>query len=113
MVHFYAIAVFRREDYAAGNVPVWSVRYGVRNTQVWMLIFTVLYLLALLCLALFASVGWAFGILMVALGAYWLYLGVKGFNVEKPEKWAKSMFGLSLIILLVFSAVLALSPKLP
>jgi protoheme IX farnesyltransferase len=113
MVHFYAIAVFRREDYAAGHIPVWSVRYGVRSTQQWMLVFTVLYILTLVCLPLFASTGWVFVALMSILGLYWLYVGVKGFNVEKPEKWAKGMFGLSLIILLVFSAALSLSPKLP
>jgi protoheme IX farnesyltransferase len=78
-----------------------------------MLVFTVLYVLAIICLPLFASTGWVFAALMSILGLYWLYVGVKGFKLEKPEKWAKGMFGLSLIILLVFSAALSLSPKLP
>jgi heme o synthase len=113
MVHFYAIAIFRRADYAAGHIPVWPVKYGVRNTQIWMVVFTVAYLLTLVRLALFASVGWVFAIAVGGLGLYWFYFGVKGFNTAQPGKWARSMFGFSLIILLAFSAGLALSPILP
>jgi heme o synthase len=113
MVHFYAIAIFRRADYAAGHIPVWSVKYGVRSTQKWMLLFILLYLLVLFRLVLFASTSWVFAVVVGGLGLYWLYLGIKGFKTAKPEKWARSMFGFSLIILLAFSAGLALSPILP
>jgi len=113
MVHFYSIAIFRQKDYAAGNVPVWSVKYGVRNTQQWMLIFTFVYLLVVLRFIQFEMPGWIFSVVVAGLGLYWSYLGVKGFKSEKPEKWAKGMFGYSLVNLLVFSIALALSPLLP
>jgi len=113
MVHFYAIAIFRKEDYKAGNIPVWSVRYGVRSTQEWILAYAVLYLASIITLYFLASTSVIFVLIAGGFGLYWIYLGFKGFKHEKPVTWAKSMFGLSLIILLVFSGALALSPVLP
>jgi protoheme IX farnesyltransferase len=112
MVHFYAIAIFRRKDYAAGNIPVWAVRYGVKSTQKWLLFYTLLYLVAVIQLALFASVGWVFLTVVGGMGVYWFYLGMKGFNALSPEKWARGMFGFSLIVLLVLSAAVVVGPKL-
>jgi protoheme IX farnesyltransferase len=34
MPHFYAIGIFREKDYRAGGLPIWTVRKGVRSTQV-------------------------------------------------------------------------------
>jgi protoheme IX farnesyltransferase len=113
MVHFYAIAIFRRKDYAAGNLPVWSVRYGVRNTQKWMLAYTVLYLIVLRGLGIEGNMGAVFFWLTIIAGLQWLYLGVRGLKNVKPEKWARGMFGFSLINLLLLSALIALSPLLP
>jgi protoheme IX farnesyltransferase len=112
MVHFYAIAIFRRKDYAAGNIPVWAVRYGVKSTQKWLLFYTLLYLVAVILLTFFASVGWVFLTVVGGMGVYWLYLGMKGFNALSPEKWARGMFGFSLIALLALSAAVAVGPKL-
>lgn len=113
MVHFYAIAIFRREDYAAGGLPVWSVRYGVRSTQYWIIAYTVLYLASIDWLDARGDMGAVFLWVMGLLGVYWLYRGITGLRVVKPDKWAKGMFGFSLITLLVFSAMVALSPLLP
>ena len=32
-----------------------------------------------------------------------LFVGVKGFTVENSDKWGRQMFGLSLVVLLVWS----------
>lgn len=113
MVHFYAIGIFRRKDYAAADIPVWPVRYGVRSAQRWMLAYTALYLLAVLALAALGSGGMVFGAVVVGLGMYWFFLGMKGFRALQPEKWARGMFGFSLITLLVLSAAVAAAPLLP
>lgn len=112
MVHFYAIAIFRRKDYAAGNIPVWAVRYGVASTQKWLLFYTLLYLVTVIQLTFFASLGWVFLVVVGGMGVYWLYRGITGFRAEKPEMWARGMFGFSLITLLVLSAAIAVAPKL-
>ena len=112
MVHFYAIAIFRRDDYAAANLPVWAVRYGTRNTQAWMLGYTVLYLASIIGLWLAGSTGWLFAAIIVPLGIYWLYLGAKGFGSVRRDKWARGMFAFSLITLLILSATITISPLL-
>jgi protoheme IX farnesyltransferase len=107
MVHFYAIAVFRREDYRAGNVPVWSLRYGNRNTQYWMIAYTVLYMAALVALVAIGSASLLFGVVIGGFGLYWLYRGFSGLNSLNEAAWARGMFGFSLVTLLVLSVALS------
>jgi len=113
MPHFYAIGIFRLKDYRAGGLPIWPVVHGVRNTQGWIMVYTTLYVLAVFGLSWFASAGWVFAVVIGGLGLYWLYKGFKGFTALQPDKWARGMFGFSLVTLLVLSAMLALSPLLP
>lgn len=111
MPHFYAIGIFRRKDYKAGRLPVWPVRYGVKNTQIWMIIYAALYLLAITFLALVGSLG-GVAFILWAMGLFWVWRGVRGLSNQTPEKWARGMFGFSLITLLVLSAGIAVAPLL-
>jgi len=113
MPHFYSIGIFRHDDYKAGGLPIWPVVKGVRSTQHWILVYTSLYLLSVLGLAVFGSVGLLFAVIMGLLGLYWLFLGIKGFGSLQPQKWARGMFGFSLITLLTLSAGIAFAPLLP
>jgi heme o synthase len=112
MPHFYAISIFRLKDYRAGGIPVWPVRYGIRQTQAWILGYTVLYLAAVMLLSVVGSAGVTFAGAMGVLGLYWVWLGVKGFRTLQPEKWARGMFGFSLLVLLVFCLGVASIPLL-
>lgn len=112
MAHFYAIGVYRLKDYKAGHLPIWPVRYGARNTQWWILVWVTLYLVAIDWLTGFGNMGALFFWSNMGLGLYWLARGVRGFYAQKPEPWARGMFGLSLVVLLWFSATTALSPLL-
>ena len=113
MPHFFAISIFRLKDYKAGGLPVWPVKKGVRNTQVWMIVYTVLYVLSVVSLTVFGTASASFAAAMAVLGVYWLYQGVNGFRSEQHEKWARGMFGFSLITLLALAGMLAVSPLLP
>lgn len=113
MPHFYAIGIFRRDDYRAANLPIWPVRKGVRNTQYWILVYTALYLLAVIAFGVFGSGGVVFTVVIGLLGLYWLWRGVTGFRALEPAKWARGMFGFSLINLLILSGAVAVAPLLP
>jgi len=113
MPHFYAIGIFRRADYSAAKLPIWPVKYGIRNTQIWMLIYTVLYLVALLLLAAIGSVGLIGSGVLAVLAAYWLFKGMQGFTAAQPEKWARGIFGFSLIMVIVLSVALPLGAIAP
>lgn len=112
MVHFYAIGVFRAKDYAAANLPIWTVRYGARNTQVWMLAYAAMFVAAMLLLAVAAHMGIVFAAVMGGLGTYWFGRGMGGLRLKAPEAWARSMFGLSLVVLLIMSVAVASAPLL-
>jgi heme o synthase len=109
MPHFYAIGIFRLKDYIAGGLPIWPVRYGIRNTQIWMIAYALLYLLAVILLACVGSVNIVFTIGAAVLGVYWVWLGVRGLSSRLPEKWARNMFGFSLVVLLAMSAGLSVA----
>jgi protoheme IX farnesyltransferase len=112
MAHFYSIGVYRLKDYKAGGLPIWPARYGVKNTQRWILAYVLLYVLAVDWLDIAGNMGTIFFWSMIWLGLYWLWLGVTGVRSQAPEKWARRMFGFSLITLLLLAAGITLSPLL-
>ena len=112
MAHFYAIGIFRHDDYKAADLPIWPVQRGIANTQNWMLTYIVLYLAALFALWLTGGLGYIYLAVVEASGLYWLIFGLRRLKSLQPVQWARSMFGLSLVVLLVLSAALAVGPVL-
>lgn len=113
MPHFYAIAMFRRSDYASAKLPIWSVKYGMKNTKMQILIFTVLFALVSLLLSVFGYTGVVYFVGMLALSGYWLYKGVSLYNKVDDVKWARTMFGVSLLVLLSTCLLIAIGGYLP
>lgn len=113
MPHFYAISVYRKSDYANAKLPVWSVKYGVPATQVQIILFIVLYALAVPLLAIYGEVGWVYVALMSAINIWWLAVAARGRRSEDAVRWGKQVFGISLLVILVFSALLAFNWVLP
>lgn len=111
--HFYAIAIYRLKDYQAAHVPVWPARYGVKNTKIWILIYIALFAAAASLLSVFGYAGLTYRVIVLLLAGYWLLRGVRGFRSGTDDKWARSMFGISLVVLLSFCCILALGPILP
>ena len=58
-------------------------------------------------------VGYVYLIISTALSAYWVYRGVSLYNKIDDEKWARKMFGASLLILLAMCFLIAVSGYLP
>jgi protoheme IX farnesyltransferase len=112
MPHFYAIAIRRREDYAAAKIPVLPVKRGIHATKIQMLLYVIAFTLAAPLLAVFGYVGGSAGVAYFAiapvLGLTWIALCIKGFW-EKDEKiWAKRMFLLSLVVMVVLFATMTI-----
>ncbi|HVX58501.1 MAG TPA: heme o synthase [Candidatus Saccharimonadales bacterium] len=112
MPHFYAIAMFRRDDYKAANLPIWSVAKGFASTKKQIILWTVIFTLTCAALSIFSSGGWMFGLGMCGLGIYWLYVELRP-NRLNSVKWSRKVFGLSLMMLLVLSVAWAINPWLP
>lgn len=108
MPHFYAISIFRHDDYKNAGLPVLSVKMGIPVTKKHVLFFVALYICLIFALGVSGTAGYVFTAVMFFLSAWWLWIGVRGLGVLDGMKWARKMFGLSLITLLIFSLMLSL-----
>jgi len=113
MAHFYAIAIYRLKDYQKAGVPVWPAKYGVANTKVQIFLFVAAFVAANALLAVSGHVKYSYLIVMTLVGGYWYWRAVQGFAKKvDDEAWARGMFGVSLVVLLVFAGVLTVGPIL-
>jgi protoheme IX farnesyltransferase len=113
MPHFYSIAMYRLKDYKAAEIPVNPIVRGMKNTKFQIICYIFVFLLACSALSVFGYAGLTYRVVMIVVGTYWLWKGVKGINARDDSKWAQGMFGFSLITLLVFSAMISLNSWLP
>ena len=113
MPHFYAIAMFRRSDYESAKLPVWSVKYGMASTKRQILIFTMLYAISATLLTFYGYTGVIYFVVSAALSAYWLSRGVMFYRLLDDEKWARKMFGASLLVLLSMCILISVGGYLP
>ena len=113
MAHFFSIAIYRREEYAAASIPVLPVVRGNAAAKRQIVAYIVAFLCCIAALSVFGYAGWGFAIIMTPLGLVWLWLGLGGRRAADDSAWARSMFGFSLIIIMALSAALALGNLLP
>jgi protoheme IX farnesyltransferase len=113
MPHFYAIALYRGADYAAAKLPVLPLVHGVRAAKQQIMIYIVVFAVATLALAAYGYAGWVYAIVMTAAGLVWLRLAWQGFRAASDERWARRLFRYSLIILLIFSLMIAITSMVP
>jgi len=113
MPHFYAIAMFRRGDYASAKLPVWSVKYGLKSSKRQIVLFTVLYAISASLLTVYGYTGIIYLVASLGLSIYWLYRGISLYNKVDDEKWARKMFGASLLILLAMFLLISIGGYLP
>ncbi|MGW7809971.1 heme o synthase [Staphylococcus xylosus] len=99
-IHFYALAIKRKDEYSLANIPMLPSVKGFKRTRVSMF----LWLVFLLPLPfLFSSLGTTFIVLATLLNLGWLYLGLTSFKKNSDQtKWATKMFIYSLNYLVVF-----------
>jgi protoheme IX farnesyltransferase len=111
--HFYAIAIFRREEYKSAGLPVWSVVYGNKKAKYQIMFFVVVFALIAPVLSVFEYTGYIYAAVMGLGGLYWITRGIKGYRDDDYEAWARRMFGTSLIVLLGMCFMIAIGGYLP
>jgi protoheme IX farnesyltransferase len=100
MPHFYAIAIYRLNDYIAASIPVLPAKKGIRFTKITMLVYIIAFIIAVSALNFFGYAGHVYLAIMVLLGLAWFAFGVRGFKVSDDKLWARRMFFFSLVIIL-------------
>ncbi len=106
MPHFYAIGIRRIGDYKNAGHPILPVKEGIRKTKIHMLLYMVLFMLASVLLTFYKFTGYIYLAVIVLLSLNWLRLGLLGFKAADDRLWAKKVFLFSLVILLVWCAII-------
>ena len=109
MPHFFAIAIYRLDDYIAAAIPVVPVKKGIRTAKIQMLLYIVAFIVVSSMLALFGYVGNGYLIATALFGTSWLLLCIKGFKCASDKFWARKMFFFSLVVILGLCIVLPFS----
>lgn len=109
MPHFFAIAIFRLEEYANAKIPVLPLVRGIWATKVQMLCYVIAFAIWSLLLTVFDFTGAVYGIAAAAVGLAWIWLCIKGFKAVDDKLWARKMFLFSLIAITVLNAIIVFS----
>jgi protoheme IX farnesyltransferase len=113
MPHFYAIAMYRLDEYKAAGIPVLPAEKGMRTTKIHILFYIIAFILATSALWVFGFAGYVYLAVVLVLGLIWLARSVQGFTARDDTKWAKKLFLFSLIVLLGFCVAIAVAPLVP
>ncbi|WP_089726287.1 heme o synthase [Modicisalibacter muralis] len=113
MPHSYAIAIFRFKDYQAASIPVLPVVRGIKTAKHYILGYILAFVAATLALSLAGYAGVGYFVVALVMGIYWLYLGLEGYRARDDEKWAKRVFGFSILTITALSVMMSLDASLP
>jgi len=105
--HFWALAIFRRDDYARAQVPMLPVTHGIRYTRWQIFLYTVLLCVVTMLPALIGMSGWLYLGGALALGAVFLWYAWRLLN--PPDRFfAMCVFRYSVVYLMaLFGFLLA------
>ncbi len=105
--HTWALALFRRDDYARARVPMLPVVAGEKETRRQILIYSLLLVPATLAPVAIGMSGALYGITAAGLGAWLLRHAVRVLR-DDTDRTARPLFGFSILYLfLIFVALLA------
>ena len=103
--HFWALAIYRREDYSRAAVPMLPVTHGVEYTRLHVLYYTILLLVVTMLPFITGMTGMLYlgGALVLGLG--FLYYAIR---LMRPpnERFAMEVFNYSVIYLMALFAFL-------
>lgn len=109
MPHFYAIALYRMEDYAAASIPVLPLKKGIHATKIQMLVYSIAFMGASCALTLCGYTGNGYLMLATFLSAAWIALCILGFRAQNVTQWARMMFIFSLVVITALSIAIPFS----
>jgi len=107
--HFWALALYRSDDYRRAGVPMLPVVAGPRATKLQMLVYTLVVVPVALAPTLLGAVGWLYGAVAVALSAGFIGHAIAVWRAPDDRRGhgaAKRMFQFSVLYLAVRFAAL-------
>jgi protoheme IX farnesyltransferase len=104
--HFWALALYRVEDYARAGLPMLPVTHGNAFTRLHILLYTVLLLAGSLLPFVYGMSGWIYLVSAVALGLAFFGYALRLW-LKYSDELARQTFRFSIIhLMLMFAALL-------
>jgi protoheme IX farnesyltransferase len=109
--HFWALALYRSDDYRRAGVPMLPVVAGARETKRQMLVYTLLLVPVALAPTLLGAAGWLYGAVAAAMSLAFVGHAVRVWRAPDDAAGhpaARRMFHFSLLYLAILFAALPL-----
>src|SRR5437763_3249057 len=109
--HFWALALYRSDDYRRAGLPMLPVVAGPRETKRQMLLYTLLLAPVALAPTLLGSVGWLYGAVALVMSLAFIAHGIAVWRAPDDRRGhvvARRMFKFSLLYLAILFAALPL-----
>jgi heme o synthase len=104
--HFWALALYRKNEYAKAGVPMLPVTHGDNFTKLHLLLYTLMLIATTLLPFAVGMSGWIYLISVILLDAYFLYLAIMLYRAYS-DALSKKTFAYSILYLsLLFAALL-------
>jgi len=109
MPHFYSIAIYRQDDYAAAKIPVLPVYRGMASAKIHIFLYTIAFLCITPSLFFLHYTKTLYLVVVLSVSLGWLILAVKGFYATNDRLWGRRMFLYSLFVINSFSIAIFIS----
>lgn len=98
--HFWALAIYRFEEYKNAAIPMLPVTHGIAFTKLNVLLYTILLLVVSVLPFVVGMSGWFYLLGALALGARFLYWSIVLYTTDRPVV-AMQTFRFSIVYLMV------------
>ena len=110
--HFWALAIYRREEYAKASVPMLPITHGVDYTRVQILLYTIVLTIVTILPFVTYMCGPFYLVSALLLDAVFLYYAIR-MMVDHRDELAKQAFAYSIVYLMLLFMVLFIDHYLP
>lgn len=110
--HFWALAIFLKEDYSRAEIPMLPVVKGIESTTRWILVYTILYSIS--CLSFYFvhdGMGWFFLSTTGVLCGIMIYLSIQLIQSKSPVL-AKKFFFFSILHMFLITLIIIFDAKI-
>ena len=104
--HFWALAIYRRDDYARESIPMLPVTHGVKFTKLQIILYTILLFIVSLLPYVVLMSGFIYLIASLVLGIIYLYTSFKMYFYDDNDYPMVSFQYSVYYIFLIFAALL-------
>ena len=105
--HFWALAIYRHEEYQDAQIPMLPVTHGIQFTKLNVYLYTILLLVVSILPFIVGMSGWLYLAGSIMLGLRFLYWADKLYRTEKPVV-AMQTFRFSIVYLMLLFIFLLL-----